>query len=307
MSDPYIFYSKLIKEADAFEYYTEHADLIRNVYNKKDYFEKLKKSKYNHLKNDDIIKLLIIKDYYTYTCFSPKEEDVDFYKSYNINYKWLIWNKNWKDIENDIKSYCHFLNEDLLKILLNNIFTQSLMYFEIEIFKELLKYLEVENRKTKFLISTDTIKDEVTLIEKRLLERQTNQSRKKPNNFEESYLELKELNDILIKYNISNFKSLKSLLKKALSVDIDKYYLTIIIRTLTGDKQENYQAIYPIIRKLVPHRDKYNQRDNKYWFKNENEFLGFKHYKGIGYYDWQEYCKMKLKNFIKKYKIIKID
>jgi len=287
---------------DIYEYYNKRADSIRIEMNRKDYFEKIQQTKYSHIENIEIIKLLVIKEYYIHTCFSPKEEDILFYKSFQIDYKWLIWNINWIDIENDIKKLFFYIKEENLKIIINNIFSYMFMYFDTMIFIEVIKYLEIEGNKSKKLISINTIKEEIILTEKRLNERNKNKSKIKSTLFEELYTELKDLYEIYNKYCISNFKSLKSNFKKILSDDIDKYYLYPIIKILTSNTQEKYPSIYSIIRKIIPHRNKYNQRDIKYWFKDESEFLNYRHYKGIEYYDWQEYCKLKIKNFIKNVK-----
>ena len=289
-------------EIDTYEYYNKRADSIRNEMNQKDYFEKIQLTKYSHIENIEIIKLLVIKEYYIHTCFSPKEEDILFYKSFQIDYKWLIWNINWIEIENDIKTLFFYINERNLKIITNYIFSYMFMYFDTMIFIELINYLEIERTKSKNLITINTIKEEITLIEKRLLERNKNKSKIKYTLFEELYIELKDLYNLYIKYDISNFKSIQSNFKKILSDDIDKYYLYPIIKILSSSTQEKYPSIYSIIRKIIPHRNKYNQRDSKYWFKDESEFFNYKHYKGIEYYDWQEYCKFKIKNFIKNLK-----
>ena len=289
-------------EIDTYEYYNKRADSIRNEMNQKDYFEKIQLTKYSHIENIEIIKLLVIKEYYIHTCFSPKEEDILFYKSFQIDYKWLIWNINWIEIENDIKTLFLYINERNLKIITNYIFSYMFMYFDTMIFIELINYLEIERTKSKNLITINTIKEEITLIEKRLLERNKNKSKIKYTLFEELYIELKDLYNLYIKYDISNFKSIQSNFKKILSDDIDKYYLYPIIKILSSSTQEKYPSIYSIIRKIIPHRNKYNQRDSKYWFKDESEFFNYKHYKGIEYYDWQEYCKFKIKNFIKNLK-----
>ena len=282
-------------EIDTYEYYNKRADSIRNEMNQKDYFEKIQLTKYSHIENIEIIKLLVIKEYYIHTCFSPKEEDILFYKSFQIDYKWLIWNINWIEIENDIKTLFFYINERNLKIITNYIFSYMFMYFDTMIFIELINYLEIERTKSKNLITINTIKEEITLIEKRLLERNKNKSKIKYTLFEELYIELKDLYNLYIKYDISNFKSIQSNFKKILSDDIDKYYLYPIIKILSSSTQEKYPSIYSIIRKIIPHRNKYNQRDSKYWFKDESEFFNYKHYKGIEYYDWQEYCKFKIK------------
>lgn len=296
-------FSNIINSKDPINRYLEYATIKREMYRNRLLIEEIENEKFvnndDNILSNDIKVLLMLHEYYYYTCFFPNQEDRGFYLINGIKYEKLKWNIHWEEIKKEIINLNKDEEVDKMAEVLNKIFLLLLNYFSIQIFSELIDLYKVINRQTNSIISLKSMSRQVILAEKRINERKKNNSNKQINEFEQIIIDQNELYNKMKKENITNFEKTKTVLNKLISDDIEKYFLYQIILHLSKGSQSNYKSIYPLIRQLLPNRTKYDKSSEKYWFKNEKDFNNNSHLNQASYLKWDEYCTTKIKNFIK--------
>ena len=296
-------FSNIINSKDPINRYLEYAAIKREMYRNRLLIEEIENEKFvnndDYILSNDIKVLLMLHEYYYYTCFFPNQEDIRFYHINGIKYEKLKWNINWEEIKKEIMNLNEDENVDTMAEELNNTFIILLQYFSIQIFSELIDLYKVINKKTDTIISLKSISKQFILVEKRMKERLKNNSNKQVNEFEQIIIDQNKLYNMMKNENISYFENTKTILNKLNSDDIEKYYLYPIISHFSKGSQKNYKSIYPLVRLLLPNRTMYKKSSEKYWFKNEKDFNNNSHLNQASYLKWNEYCTTKIKNFIK--------
>lgn len=277
---------------------------IGNEYRLKYGNSKLEKHS-NSSNYNKIINSRIIINYYTYTCLFPKNDDQLFFDN-NLNGVELIWNITWEKIMNIILKINPVFEEqniDNYKALKDyfesSIFKIIFMYLNTQITKDVLSSFDnyiIDGEKKSLL---NVLNNENIKTDKRIRDRKNRNSNKIPNDLEELFQVFDDFFNLSTKYD--KIKSAKSVLNKQLGNHIDSFYLPILIEIVlfTNLNESFYPRIYPLIRMLIPHRNKLSKWERSYWFLSKFEYDNFPHYKNSLPPDWEEYQKMKIRNLIR--------